>query len=177
MCDAAPSGAEIPALYFSGRQKRRREMGSCLSRPEEKAHVNGNPMNGAFSPIGPVLPSNINMGPSPPPAQFVAANGGVIITSGVDGSFDIPSHNQNLASSTSDPDVEGAETSGMNVYVALYDYDARTDEDLNFKKGEQLEIITDNQGDWWYARSRSSGRCGYIPSNYVARLKSIEAEP
>ena len=36
--------------------------------------------------------------------------------------------------------------------MALYDYDARTDEDLSFKKGEHLEIINDTQGDWWFAR-------------------------
>ena len=32
------------------------------------------------------------------------------------------------------------------MFVALYDYDARTDEDLSFKKGEHLEIINDTQG-------------------------------
>ena len=63
------------------------------------------------------------------------------------------------------------------VFVALYDYDARTDEDLSFKKGEHLEIINDTQGDWWFARSKTSKAEGYIPSNYVAKLKSIEAEP
>ena len=35
------------------------------------------------------------------------------------------------------------------LFVALYDYDARTDEDLSFKKGEHLEILNDTQGDWW----------------------------
>ncbi|KAH9364255.1 hypothetical protein HPB48_000381 [Haemaphysalis longicornis] len=58
-----------------------------------------------------------------------------------------------------------------------YDYDARTDEDLSFKKGEHLEILNDTQGDWWFARSKSTKQEGYIPSNYVAKLKSIEAEP
>ncbi|XP_027201568.1 tyrosine-protein kinase Src42A-like isoform X2 [Dermatophagoides pteronyssinus] len=63
------------------------------------------------------------------------------------------------------------------IFVALYDYDARTDEDLSFKKGEHLEIINDTQGDWWLAMSRVTKLQGYIPSNYVAKLKSIEAEP
>ena len=67
-------------------------------------------------------------------------------------------------------------TSGK-VFVALYDYDARTDEDLSFKKGEHLEILNDTQGDWWFARSKTTKQEGYIPSNYVAKLKSIEAEP
>ncbi|XP_017487338.1 PREDICTED: tyrosine-protein kinase Src42A-like [Rhagoletis zephyria] len=70
-------------------------------------------------------------------------------------------------------------TAGANtkIFVALYDYDARTDEDLSFKKGEHLEIINDTQGDWWLAMSRATKHQGYIPSNYVAKLKSIEAEP
>uniref|UniRef100_A0A069DVD5 Tyrosine-protein kinase n=2 Tax=Panstrongylus TaxID=65342 RepID=A0A069DVD5_9HEMI len=63
------------------------------------------------------------------------------------------------------------------IFVALYDYDARTDEDLSFRKGEHLEILNDTQGDWWLARSKSTKQEGYIPSNYVAKLKSIEAEP
>jgi hypothetical protein len=73
-------------------------------------------------------------------------------------------------------DVNGS--SGLTkTFVALYDYDARTDEDLSFKKGEHLEIINDTQGDWWFARSKATKLEGYIPSNYVAKLKSIEAEP
>ncbi|XP_070397093.1 tyrosine-protein kinase Src42A isoform X1 [Dermacentor albipictus] len=77
------------------------------------------------------------------------------------------------------PDVEtsAGPVSGAKIFVALYDYDARTDEDLSFKKGEHLEILNDTQGDWWFARSKSTKQEGYIPSNYVAKLKSIEAEP
>lgn len=70
-----------------------------------------------------------------------------------------------------------ASGTNSNIFVALYDYDARTDEDLSFKKGDHLEILNDTQGDWWFARSRSTREEGYIPSNYVAKLKSIEAEP
>lgn len=66
---------------------------------------------------------------------------------------------------------------GAKVFVALYDYDARTDEDLSFKKGEHLIILNDTQGDWWFARSKATKLDGYIPSNYVAKLESIEAEP
>ena len=65
----------------------------------------------------------------------------------------------------------------VKLFVALYDYDARTDEDLSFKKGEILEIINDTQGDWWYARSKTTKHEGYIPSNYVAKVKSLESEP
>lgn len=68
-------------------------------------------------------------------------------------------------------------TSEKKIFIALYDYDARTAEDLRFQKGDHLEIIDDTQGDWWLAISKSTGEKGYIPSNYVARFRSIEAEP
>lgn len=66
--------------------------------------------------------------------------------------------------------------SSNKLFIALYDYEARTDEDLSFKKGNQLEILNDTQGDWWFARSLYTGQEGYIPSNYIAKLKSLESE-
>lgn len=78
------------------------------------------------------------------------------------------------------PDLQepsNATNASAKIFVALYDYDARTDEDLSFRKGEHLEILNDTQGDWWLARSKATKQEGYIPSNYVAKLKSIEAEP
>ena len=62
------------------------------------------------------------------------------------------------------------------VYVGKYDYDSRTDDDLSFKKGDLLYIISTDEGDWWFARSKDNGREGYIPSNYVAEWKSLDAE-
>ncbi|KAK8404227.1 hypothetical protein O3P69_000351 [Scylla paramamosain] len=61
--------------------------------------------------------------------------------------------------------------------VALNDYKGRTDEDLSFRKGEHLEVLKEASQGWWYARSHVTGLSGYIPVPYVARLKSIEAEP
>ena len=66
--------------------------------------------------------------------------------------------------------------SGM-IYVALYDYQSRTDGDLAFHSHELLEIIDQSHSDWWRARSKITHMEGYIPSNYVAPVKSIEAEP
>ncbi|CAF0953628.1 unnamed protein product [Rotaria magnacalcarata] len=54
------------------------------------------------------------------------------------------------------------------VYVAIYDYDARTDEDLTFRVGDLLAIIDDSQNDWWLARHYQTGLKGYIPALYVA---------
>uniref|UniRef100_A0A4W3J4P7 Tyrosine-protein kinase n=1 Tax=Callorhinchus milii TaxID=7868 RepID=A0A4W3J4P7_CALMI len=65
---------------------------------------------------------------------------------------------------------------GVTLFVALYDYDARTDDDLSFRKGEKFQILNNTEGDWWEARSLQSGGTGYIPSNYVAPVDSIHAE-
>jgi len=74
------------------------------------------------------------------------------------------------------PVAAAVASSSPRLYVALYDYDARTEEDLTFKKKDILEILNDNQGDWWYARCRATRLEGYIPSNYVAECKSLESE-
>ena len=65
---------------------------------------------------------------------------------------------------------------GVLTFIGLYDYDARTAEDLSFKKSERLQIINNTDGDWWLARSMSTGREGYIPSNYVAPFQSVQAQ-
>uniref|UniRef100_A0A673B8X6 Tyrosine-protein kinase n=1 Tax=Sphaeramia orbicularis TaxID=375764 RepID=A0A673B8X6_9TELE len=61
-----------------------------------------------------------------------------------------------------------------NVYVALYDYSARTEEDLSFNTGDRLEALDKSAGDWWFARALSgvsAAKQGYIPANYVARWR------
>ncbi|XP_065183218.1 tyrosine-protein kinase SRK2-like [Sycon ciliatum] len=64
----------------------------------------------------------------------------------------------------------------QDIFIALYDYDARTTEDLTFKKGDSLQVLNNQDGDWWQARSLVTGTTGYIPSNYVAPQESMEAE-
>uniref|UniRef100_A0A8K9UD24 Tyrosine-protein kinase n=1 Tax=Oncorhynchus mykiss TaxID=8022 RepID=A0A8K9UD24_ONCMY len=67
-------------------------------------------------------------------------------------------------------------SAGVTLFVALYDYEARTEDDLSFRKGERFQIINSTEGDWWDARSLTTGGNGYIPSNYVAPVDSIQAE-
>lgn len=65
-------------------------------------------------------------------------------------------------------------------YVALYDYSARTANDLSFSSGDTLEALDKRSGDWWLARALtgiSASKQGYIPANYVAPVESINAEP
>ncbi|CAL1580171.1 unnamed protein product [Knipowitschia caucasica] len=61
------------------------------------------------------------------------------------------------------------------VVVGLYPYDGSHPDDLQFKKGETM-IILEEHGEWWKARSLQTKREGYVPSNYVAQLDSMETE-
>lgn len=60
--------------------------------------------------------------------------------------------------------------------VGEYDFNGSEAEDLSFKKGDLMYIINTDKDMWWLARSKGSGKEGYIPSNYVTELKSLDAE-
>jgi fyn-related kinase len=73
-----------------------------------------------------------------------------------------------------------------NAYVALYDYDARTNQDLSFKKGDILYINDEDKepNGWWLAKFKTTNHLnkevvstGYIPSQYVAKYGSLESQP
>ncbi|XP_041832320.1 tyrosine-protein kinase SRK2 [Melanotaenia boesemani] len=67
-----------------------------------------------------------------------------------------------------------------DIYIALYDYSARTEQDLSFNTGDTLEALDKSAGDWWLAKALtgiSASKRGYIPANYVAPVESIDAEP
>lgn len=61
-------------------------------------------------------------------------------------------------------------------YVAIFDYDARTKEDLTIRKNDLLEITNRKMTAWWKAKTEH-GQEGWIPSNYVAKRDSLESEP
>lgn len=61
------------------------------------------------------------------------------------------------------------------LYVGKYDYSAFKDDELSFKKGDLMKIIS-TDGEWWYACLVDSPKKGYVPSNYVAENTSLEAE-
>ena len=62
------------------------------------------------------------------------------------------------------------------IYVGKYDYDSLHDEDLSFKKGDLMYIISADDGDWWFARLKDSEEEGYVPSNYLTEIGSLHAE-
>lgn len=160
-------------------------MGNCLSTGTERSNRREKPFSsitgshhpsqggtnhvsngGIAAPVQSPSVININRGPAP---NHVANNGAVARP--INGS----NINTGRQAPVSQPPISAVSPS--KLYIALYDYEARTDEDLSFKKGNQLEILNDTQGDWWFARSLVTGQEGYIPSNYIAKSKSLESEP
>ncbi|XP_057253798.1 tyrosine-protein kinase Lyn isoform X3 [Pezoporus wallicus] len=61
------------------------------------------------------------------------------------------------------------------IVIALYPYDGLHEDDLSFKKGEKLKVI-EELGEWWRAKSLSTRKEGFIPSNYVAKVNTLETE-
>lgn len=107
--------------------------------------------------------------------HLVDEHGNLVFGGQQPGGGQVPGGPATTATTTTSADSNA--DGGYPVFIALYDYETRTKEDLRFKKGEHLEILDNKQGDWWFARSKKTRMEGYIPSNYVAKLKSIEAEP
>ena len=139
-------------------------MGACCGKSGSEKEAGKSPVSYTAKQNG---ENKIPMPSEPPPTPA----GQQSFTSGISQGPNSPFGGQTTITQTQRPVSQGA-----LVYVALYDYEARINEDLSFKKGERLQIINTADGDWWYARSLNTGNEGYIPSTYVAPEKSYEAE-
>ncbi|XP_045158663.1 tyrosine-protein kinase SRK3-like isoform X2 [Mercenaria mercenaria] len=82
-------------------------------------------------------------------------------------------------------DASGSGSGGSQRHIrALYDYDARTEDDLSFKKGDILILLDqgdEENEDWWFAKHtdpnyQNSKSEGYVPRNYVAIEDTIESQ-
>ncbi|XP_078495691.1 tyrosine-protein kinase Src42A [Ciona intestinalis] len=68
-----------------------------------------------------------------------------------------------------------------DIYIALYDYVARTNEDLTFKKGDSMVILNKSE-NWSIARLLDPNPLysvteGYIPTNHVKKQSSVVSQP
>ncbi|XP_069892850.1 protein-tyrosine kinase 6-like [Dipodomys merriami] len=65
-------------------------------------------------------------------------------------------------------------------YVGLWDFDARTDEELSFRAGDSLRVVWKEEQWWWARRLDAAGGTlaeGYVPHNYLAEEETVESEP
>ncbi|XP_070555641.1 tyrosine-protein kinase Yes-like [Ptychodera flava] len=140
-------------------------MGCCKSKPQETS-VKYN----ADGKAGPSTNNAANSAPRQALGNPAANYPGSGPTSPSAVTITIPNFDHPVAGQVN------VHTQGPQVYKALYDYEARIQDDLSFRKGEHLQIINNSDGDWWLAKSLTTKNEGYVPSNYIALLKSISAE-
>ncbi|KAM4771026.1 tyrosine-protein kinase FRK [Rhinophrynus dorsalis] len=74
--------------------------------------------------------------------------------------------------------VQNTEVPLTAIYVALYNYQARTVEELSIRTGEKMRILNADHSSWWKARLMNThGKSeGYVPANYVAPVCSIHSK-
>jgi hypothetical protein len=64
----------------------------------------------------------------------------------------------------------------LNVLVALYDYEANTEDELTIKKNGILYILENNDPNWWKAQLKTAdpnhSHVGLVPSNYVTPVSN-----
>ncbi|XP_046870189.1 cytoplasmic protein NCK1 isoform X1 [Hypomesus transpacificus] len=60
----------------------------------------------------------------------------------------------------------------LHAVQALYPFSSGNDEELNFEKGEVMEVMEkpENDPEWWKCR-KSDGQLGLVPKNYVTVLQ------
>ncbi|XP_071383703.1 SH2/SH3 adapter protein Nck1 isoform X2 [Centroberyx affinis] len=66
----------------------------------------------------------------------------------------------------------------LHTVQALYPFSSGNDEELNFEKGEVMEVVEkpENDPEWWKCR-KADGQLGLVPKNYVTVLDSTSHNP
>ncbi|KAI9519031.1 Cytoplasmic protein nck1 [Dissostichus eleginoides] len=66
----------------------------------------------------------------------------------------------------------------LHTVQALYPFGSGNDEELNFEKGEVMEVVEkpENDPEWWKCR-KADGQLGLVPKNYVTVLDSGSFKP
>lgn len=68
----------------------------------------------------------------------------------------------------------GPEEDDPQLFVALYDFTAGGENQLSLMKGEQVRILSYNKSGEWCEAHTDSGLVGWVPSNYVTPVNSLE---
>ncbi|XP_052789432.1 tyrosine-protein kinase Abl-like [Mya arenaria] len=61
-----------------------------------------------------------------------------------------------------------------NLFVALYEFQSGGDNQLTIVKGEQMTILGYNKGGEWCEVKNKAGTIGWVPSNYIAPVNSLD---
>ena len=64
-----------------------------------------------------------------------------------------------------------ANSNKQDQWITCDDYSETSDGCIPFTKGQDVEVIDDSNGDWWYVRI--SGKEGYVPSTFLAKKDTV----
>ncbi|XP_064476950.1 uncharacterized protein LOC135390906 isoform X2 [Ornithodoros turicata] len=86
-------------------------------------------------------------------------------------SVDLPDDNEKSLSSASTspcPSPKPHRLLPTNLYVVLYNFRSRHQDELDLKAGDTMTVIDTTDPDWW--QGKCLGKVGFFPSKYVAKL-------
>ncbi|KAG5670356.1 hypothetical protein PVAND_000627 [Polypedilum vanderplanki] len=91
------------------------------------------------------------------------------------GSVDLPDEVEKSLSSASTspcPSPKPQRLLPTNLYVVLYNFKSRHQDELDLKAGYKVTVIDKSDPDWW--KGKCLGRIGYFPSKYCTKLAGGE---
>lgn len=57
--------------------------------------------------------------------------------------------------------------------IARFDFETSEPEELSFRRGDVIEVLGQEDENWWRGRIMPNGRPGLFPANYVDQLPSV----
>lgn len=61
-----------------------------------------------------------------------------------------------------------------SLFVALYEFQSGGDNQLSLRKGEQVRVLSYNRSGEWCEAQAANGAVGWVPSNYITAVNSLE---
>jgi SLIT-ROBO Rho GTPase activating protein len=67
---------------------------------------------------------------------------------------------------TEDPDTQSEDDSDTYEATALFDFEARSDRELSFRKGDNIQLYNQISNDWW--RACINGKVGLVADKFIS---------
>ncbi|XP_042867674.1 tyrosine-protein kinase Abl-like isoform X4 [Penaeus japonicus] len=138
--------------------------------PPESQHVVA-----TFSTLQSALPAHV--APSPLPVS-VSAAAAAVAAAQVTSATPLGDANTTNAAATkwhSRENLLAPEEEGdPQLFVALYEFRAQGENQLTLRKGEQVRVLSYNKSGEWCEAQAGSGEVGWVPSNYITPVNSLE---
>ncbi|CAL4070849.1 unnamed protein product, partial [Meganyctiphanes norvegica] len=85
-------------------------------------------------------------------------------------------HSPSSYSHSSERQEQNSESNG-ELYIALYDYEKRDNDEITIREGDTLHILNKDDANWWLACHKTTHEEGYVPENIIAVVDSLDSNP